>query len=59
MYCVCSYSNDSDPELTGPLAVNDLLKRGEKLFEKEIVGPEALVLNKDGQYGVVAKALSS
>lgn len=43
-----SYSNDSDPELTGPLAVNDHLKRGVRLFENDIIGPEALVMDKEG-----------
>lgn len=36
----------------GPLAVNDLLKRGERLFENEILGPEALTMGRDGAYVV-------
>ena len=50
---IARYSNDSAPELTGPLAVNNLLKRGERLFEDEIMGPEALVTDKDGMFVMV------
>ena len=44
----CSYANESAPDFVGPLAVNDLLKHGQRLFENEIIGPEAMALDKEG-----------
>ena len=44
-----SYSNKSPPVLAGPLAVNDLLKRGQRLFEHELMGPEALIMDEEGR----------
>ena len=37
----CSFSVD-------PLRVNDHLKSGRRLFESEIIGPEAFAVNKNG-----------
>ena len=34
------------PKLEGALEVNDLLTRGERLFENEILGPESIVFHK-------------
>lgn len=44
----CSYANVSVPELVGALAINGLLKQGERLFENEILGPEAMAMDKEG-----------
>ena len=51
---VCEYvyhhriSDDPMPSFEGPLAVNDLLKRGKKVLENELYGPEALVPDHEG-----------
>ncbi|KAK2190443.1 hypothetical protein NP493_81g00003 [Ridgeia piscesae] len=38
------------PKLEGALEVNDLLTRGERLFENEILGPESIVFHKGHMY---------
>ena len=44
------YSSEYAPEMVGPLAINDLLKQGERLFENELIGPEALVISDEGEF---------
>ena len=50
--CECVHhhriSDDPMPSFEGPLAVNDVLKRGKKVLENELYGPEALVLDNEG-----------
>ena len=42
------FANGSCPDLVGPLAINDLLKRGQRLFENEVLAPEALTEDNEG-----------
>ncbi len=43
------YSEKPFPEFKGPLAVNEELKKAQKLFENEVVGPEAFAMDTKGQ----------
>lgn len=43
------YSNESAPEMIGPLAINELLRHGERLFENDMLGPEAFALDDQGK----------
>ena len=47
------YSDDPLPKFEGPLAINDLLKKGEKKFENEFFGPEAFAADHEGKYQLV------
>ena len=38
------------PKLEGALEVNDLLTRGERLFENEILGPESIAFHKGNMF---------
>lgn len=42
------FSDKAAPDFTGPLAVNDYLKRGKLLFSREILAPESFVVDKQG-----------
>ncbi|XP_064392357.1 adipocyte plasma membrane-associated protein-like isoform X2 [Halichondria panicea] len=42
------FSTEDCPIFSGCLSVNDRLKKSERLFENEIVGPEALTLDNEG-----------
>ncbi len=44
-----SFSTEDCPIFSGCLSVNDRLKKSERLFENEIVGPEALTLDNEGK----------
>uniref|UniRef100_A0A914X7P3 Adipocyte plasma membrane-associated protein n=1 Tax=Plectus sambesii TaxID=2011161 RepID=A0A914X7P3_9BILA len=44
------YSMPEPPELTGPLAVNDMLTKAERLMEGEISGPESILLDQGKLY---------
>ena len=46
------------PKLEGALEVNDLLTRGERLFENEILGPESIVFHKGTQFAIIVTVLS-
>ena len=45
----CSISEHGPPPLVGPLAVNKALKRGVKLFENELAGPEDFAVDENGE----------
>ncbi len=42
------YSEGPTPEFIGPLAVNEELRNAEKLFENDLIGPEAFVQDSKG-----------
>ncbi len=42
------YSDSPCPSLEGPLAVNDLLARSERILENKVIGPEALIQDDEG-----------
>jgi len=44
------YSDDPLPKFEGSLAINDLLKKGEKKFENELIGPEAFAADNEGEF---------
>jgi len=45
-----SDSNEGPPPFTGALALNNELQRAKRLFEGELVAPEAFAADKDGNY---------
>ena len=47
------FSDKPTPGFTGPLAVNDYLKRGTLLFSREILAPESFVVDKQGMLSII------
>eukprot|EP00731_Ephydatia_muelleri_P022636 Em0015g219a len=46
---VFKYSDQPAPGFSGPLAVNDHLKRGKLLFSRDVLAPESFVVDKQGR----------
>ena len=47
-FLFCSYSSKGRPTFTGPLAINNHLQKANRVFEDEILGPEAFTVDKEG-----------
>lgn len=54
----CRYHEEPRPEFVGPMEINNHLKRGRRILENEIVGPEGFATDADGETGTAVLILT-